>query len=504
MSVPGLKRERPNSDYMWRLSLLGLTALRLLIAWRTPLSADEAYYWVWSKAPAWGYLDHPPMVAAWIRVGCAVAGDTGLGVRLLAPVAALFGTLLLAGAARDLTPDTEKSALRPGLMAALLFNATLACNAGAVVMTPDTPLLFFWTAGIAALARLVRSANPYWWLAFGLASGLALDSKYTAVLLGGGVAAWLVFVPQARRWWSAWQLWAGAGVALLLFSPVLEWNAAHDFASFAKQGGRAGDWRPAKAVAFLGELLGGQIGLATPVLAVIFAGALSRAARALWRGQAAAGLLACITLLPSAVFVQHAFGGRVQANWPAVIYPGAVLACVVLGSPAMRFWRVGVVAGLAISACVMVQAAWSPWLLPRRMDFTLIRLGGWQDLAGEVFARATAQGAHFVAADEYGLASELAFRLRTPTVGVERRWRMFELPAYELAGQTGLLVRSARQAGLPAASSWAGMVPLGTLVRGRHGVVAETYFLYRVTGRADDAPAVALPANAKGAVLARP
>ena len=81
--------------YALRLGLLLLAGIRLFVAARAPLSADEAYYWVWSRALAAGYLDHPPMVAFWIRTGTAVAGDTALGVRLLGPVSALLGSLLL-------------------------------------------------------------------------------------------------------------------------------------------------------------------------------------------------------------------------------------------------------------------------------------------------------------------------------------------------------------------------------------------------------------------------
>jgi 4-amino-4-deoxy-L-arabinose transferase-like glycosyltransferase len=482
----------PPPTLRWRLALLTLTALRLVVAAHAPLSADESYYWVWSRTPAWGYLDHPPMVAGWIRVGCAVAGQTALGVRLLGPIAGLLGTLLLARAAEDLCPGR-----RAGVVAGVLLNATLAVGAGAIVMTPDTPLLFFWTAALAALARLIRSQNAHWWLAVGLASGLALDSKYTAVLLGAGVLVWLLTVPGARRWWRSWQLWAGGALALAVFAPVLGWNAAHGWASFVKQGGRTGDWRPAEALRFLGELLGGQIGLATPGVAILFVLGALRAWRA--RHDLGAALLACLVLVPAAVFVQHGFGGRVQANWPAVIFPAAALAAACLGSAPLAFWRPAAALGVAINLAVYAQAGWAPLSLPRALDFTLIRLAGWQDLAGQVFVARTEAGADFVAADEYGLASALAFRLAGQVVGVERRWALFNLPRAELAGRTGILVRSLRDAGPPDPRPWASIAPMGTISRGRRGVIAETYRLFRVVGRSGPPPSAALPPAAGAA-----
>src|SRR3981189_186437 len=60
-----------------------LVVLRLVAAAWTPLTFDEAYYWMWSKHLAGGYYDHPPMVAFVIRAGTMIAGDTELGVRLV-------------------------------------------------------------------------------------------------------------------------------------------------------------------------------------------------------------------------------------------------------------------------------------------------------------------------------------------------------------------------------------------------------------------------------------
>jgi 4-amino-4-deoxy-L-arabinose transferase-like glycosyltransferase len=448
-----------------------------------PLSADEAYYWVWSKALAPGYLDHPPMVALWIRAGTALAGDTKLGVRLLGPFAALLGTLLLMRAGRDLAGNRDA-----GHRAAWMLNGTLLMNAGAVVMTPDTPLLLFWTACLAALARLVATGNGAWFLAAGTAAGLALDSKYTAALLAPALLLWLVGCPSMRPWLRRWQPYAAACVAALLFAPVLVWNAAHGWASFAKQGGRGGDWHPAQAAAHVGELVLGQIGLATPLLLAVFCVGLWRLRRA-WREPGPVLLLA-LTLLPALVFVQHAVGDRVQANWPAVIYPGAALAAALAG---VAYWRSATALGAAISALLFIQATAAPLALPRNLDFLLIRTAGWDDLARDVAREAALQGAGFVAADDYGLASELALRLPGPVIGVEPRWALFDLPAAPLAGETGLLVRSTRRTDIPEHGIWPGAVAIGQFARGRGGVTAETYILYRVQAPRHT-PAVKLPA----------
>jgi 4-amino-4-deoxy-L-arabinose transferase-like glycosyltransferase len=191
-------------------ALLALTALRLSLAATLQLAPDEAYYFLWSTHLQAGYFDHPPMVALWIKAGTALCGNTALGVRLLGPISAALGSLLLWDAGDRLIPNRHA-----GLVAALLLNATLMVGAGAIIMTPDTPLLFFWSCGLAALARLVASGNRRWWLAVGLAAGGMLLSKYTAALFiaaqGQGVrscgrmAGVNTSHSPGRRWRSPWR-----------------------------------------------------------------------------------------------------------------------------------------------------------------------------------------------------------------------------------------------------------------------------------------------------------
>ncbi|MBR0678928.1 glycosyltransferase family 39 protein [Roseomonas eburnea] len=478
----------------WLAALAALTALRLVVAAVTPLAPDEAYYWVWSRDLQAGYLDHPPMVALFIRAGTMLAGETAFGVRLLGPLSLALGSILLARAAEDLLPGR-----RSGPWAPALLNATLLAGVGAVTMTPDTPLLFFWTAALWAAARLHRSGDGRWWLAVGLFAGLALASKYTAVLFGAGLLIWMVLDPAARRWLARWQLWAGGAVAMLVFAPVIAWNAAHGWASFAKQGGRAGSGDVAQALRYLGELLGGQAGLATPLVFLLCVAGAGAAAIAWWRRRDGGALLLAALVLPgAALFLWQATGSRVQGNWPAVLYPAAAIAAAgLLQAPAWLRLRIpALVLGGAMTAAVYLQAIAAPLSLPRRSDPTLARLGGWDAFVAEVAAAADRTGAGFIAAEEYGLASLLAFRLPPGrlVVAMDPRWRLFTLSSPP-QGVTGLLVRSERRGEGP--PLWPGAEalpgPQGRLVRSRRGIEAEAYRLHRVTAAPGQPPAVVLP-----------
>ena len=234
-------------------------------------------------------------------------------------------------------------------------------------------------------------------------------------------------------------------LALLAFLPVLLWNAAHGWASFLKQGGRAGVWDPARALRFESELLGSQLGLATPLVFLICVAGVGLAVRLAWRRRDPEWtLLAAMTLPPALVFVQHALGGRVQGNWPAIIYPAAVIAGAGLAG---RFWvrlrAPAVVLGAVMTGAVYAQATLMPVTLSPRLDPLTRLLAGWPGFAAEAAQAAREEGASFVAADDYGIAAELARGIADlQVIGAEPRWALFRLPQADSAGRMGLLVRS--------------------------------------------------------------
>jgi 4-amino-4-deoxy-L-arabinose transferase-like glycosyltransferase len=469
-------------------AIAALTVIRLVVAATAPLAPDETYYWVWSHALAPGYLDHPPMVALWIRAGTFLAGQTALGVRLTGPVAAALASWMLFDAACRLFPGTKA-----GAAAALLLNASLLVGVGSVIMTPDSPLLFFWTATLWAMARVATGEPGVWWLAGGLFAGLALDSKYTALFLWVGVGLWVVLVPAVRPWLRRWQPWAACAIGLALFAPVLGWNAARGWAGFARQGGRVSDWQPGRAVGFLAELAGSQVGLATPLVWVLCMAGLAAATRSAWRTRDPAwSLLAALSLPPLLVFVQHAFGDRVQGNWPAIIYPAL---CVAAGGLAIRerWWLGAAGLGFAVTAVAYLQATTGLLPLPPQLDPIALRLAGWDGLADQLRTPALSGGASFVAADGYGLASELAWWLPgdIPTIGTDDRWALTTLPPASITGQSGLLLRDAGRGEPPISAMWTEMRRVGTLRR--PGGAGTGYAVYQVTAAPGPSVRAALP-----------
>src|SRR5512147_911871 len=114
------------------LAILALVGVRLIAAALTPITFDEAYYWMWSKHLAGGYYDHPPMVALVIRLGTMLAGDTEFGVRLVSILLALPMSWAEYRAAAILFGSQRVAAT-----ATILLNITLMAAVGTLVVTPD-------------------------------------------------------------------------------------------------------------------------------------------------------------------------------------------------------------------------------------------------------------------------------------------------------------------------------------------------------------------------------
>ena len=153
------------------LVVLALVALRLVGAAFTPITFDEAYYWMWSKSLSGGYYDHPPMVALVIRAGTMIAGDTELGVRLVSVLLALPMSYAVYRSAAILFGGARLAAT-----ATILLNVTLMAAVGTLIVTPDAPLLVASSFVLFFLAKVAESGRGAWWLAVGAAVGCALLS----------------------------------------------------------------------------------------------------------------------------------------------------------------------------------------------------------------------------------------------------------------------------------------------------------------------------------------
>jgi len=329
-----------------------LLILRAVMAGLLPLTADEAYYWLWSKHLAAGYYDHPPAIAWLIRAGTSLFGDTPLGVRLMGVVLSLPASWFVWKAGKLILNDEARAAL-----GVLFFNLTLMISVELLAATPDMPSVVTSAAFLYCLARVQATQNGKWWLAVGVAAGLGLLSKFSALFLGGGALLWLIVDTRQRAWLRSPWPYLGACLALLIFSPNLVWQSQHHWQTFAFQFGRVGGGH--FTVRYLGEFLAAQMGLATPFLFVLMLVGLGRGTRQ------DSGLLlpAILVWTGTGYFIEHALHDRVQGNWPCFLFPAlAILAADAFWLQGWRRWISAAAAPLAalLLLGVYVQALFMP------------------------------------------------------------------------------------------------------------------------------------------------
>ena len=466
------------------LTVLALIVLRLVAAAWTPLTFDEAYYWMWSKHLAFGYYDHPPMVALVIRAGTLIGGDTELGVRLFSILLALPMSFAIYRTAAILFGGTRLAA-----NATILFNVTLMVAVGTLIVTPDSPLLVAASFVLFFLAKVLETGRGAWWLAVGAAVGCALLSKYTALLFGPAILIWLVAVPKQRRWLISPWPYLGGLVAFAIFASVILWNAEHQWVSFLKQIGdrvRVDEFHPYHVA----ELIPTQFAFATPLVFILGAMGLYALIRRKAGAMPARVLIDAMFWTNAAYFIWHSLHARVEANWFAPVYPAFVIAAAVAAhlvrweareERLVRFclrWAPSV--GIVMFALLVLQAN-TGWLSLYRRDATVRSVGvGWRELADQIEAVRKRVGATCVLAPDYGTTSWLAFYLPRSTCVVQPiqriRWvNMGEPDRAQLAGPL-LYVDEVRPEATPyVKNTFARVARIVELPRRRGPLTIETY-----------------------------
>ena len=346
---------------LWWVILIA-SALRAAFASSLGPGNDEAYHALFAVHLDWSYFDHPPMMALIARLGMLLSG----GRLEVAAMRAGF-VLLAAGSTWLMARLTARFyGERAGLIAAILLNATAYYGiAAGTFILPDGPLLFFWLLTLDRLAAALETPGglrPWVWV--GLAWGGALLSKYHAVFLPVGMTLYLATEPTARRRLRQAGPYLAFALGLLIFAPVLIWNANHEWASFAFQGerARAGD---GIRLDYLALAVAGQALYLLPWMWIYLWVALLRAMRRARTdpGATADRFFLAQVAAPMAAFLWVSCQRKVLPHWSLI---GIIPAFCLLG----RDWasipweklrkRLAILAAVpVVGACLFVaQARW--------------------------------------------------------------------------------------------------------------------------------------------------
>ena len=396
----------------WRLAAAvgALTIVRLVALWFSivDLFPDEARYWWWSRAPAFGYLSKPPLIA-WVIAGVThLCGNSEASVRAAAPLFYAGTSLIAFFIARQLYG--ERVGFWSGLSIALATGVVYSAR----IISTDVVLIFFWTVALLAYVKMLKTPTTACSVALGLAIGLGLLAKYAMVYFLFGIIVAGMIDPTARSLWSDRRTWLALGVAALLVTPNLVWNAAHNLVTLRKTGdnivGAGLHLNLLGALSFLGA----QFGVYGPVTFGTFLFALGRPSQA--RFKWADRILLGFALPPLAIVTVAAFFTGVEANWAASAgIPIIILAVAVLVRQQQWRWLyASVTIGLLLQIVLIFADPFADRLSLRFLPNPDIyhRTMGWKTISSLVRQTAAANQIQSIAAEERDAVAELRYYLR--------------------------------------------------------------------------------------------
>ena len=191
---------------------------------------------------------------------------------------------------------------------------------------------------------------------------------------------------------------------------------------------------------------------------------------------------------PFAVYlVVHSLHDRVQAHWPAPLYPSIAICAAAGAERVSARWRglvwavapIGAAVGAALLALLL-----TPGGVFGRYDLAL-PVRGWAPFAARIDQLRRASGAVWVGTASYGLASELADErgLAAPVVQLAERdrWQGLSKSRPPTATAPGLAIDLTRRLNASDLDRCFAVVsPLGLIARGEPGEGGKTYAVFRV------------------------
>ena len=385
-----------------------ISIFRLLYAVILPLAPQEAYYWNYSRHPALSYFDHPPMAAYLIKL-TTLLGTSSFSIHLAAILLSIPMTWAIYRLASALFDEWV------GFWSAVVINITFIYAIGALIITPDCPMLLFWALSMIACYRIDQRDSNIWWILLGIFVGAGFVSKYPIVFAALGAIIFFLSSKERRNWFATPWPYLSAIVALIVASPVIYWNYTHNWASFAfqtsKRTGEMTRFRPDFFFGYIGTIVGIYGLLPLPLL---IAG-IWRSIIESFRNYSSRHWLIISFSVPLVLFLLPVSARSwVKMNWTAPAFIGWFIAATayyrdfandkrwvrILGKTSVIFLFIVIVIGHLVFGIANVVFGSGDYF------------SGWKELASKVSEiRKQMPEPYFITGTEYKIPSELAFYL---------------------------------------------------------------------------------------------
>ena len=227
---------------------------------------DMAMVVAWSREPALGYANHPPLAAWLVGAWFALLPVADWAYYLLAlafAATALWAAWLLF--ARFL--DAEKRVVALALLTLVPFY-----NFHALKFDHNAVLVPLWAATTLWFMRSFETRSIGWAALAGAGAAAAMLGKYWSIFLLVGLGLAALIDSRRGAYFRSGAPWITVGVGALVLAPHIAWLIAHDFAPYSYVVVAHGELPFANVAASVGGYLAGAAGYAAvPVLLVLAA-----------------------------------------------------------------------------------------------------------------------------------------------------------------------------------------------------------------------------------------
>ena len=424
------------------------------------LSPDEAHYWDWSRHLQLSYYSKGPAIAYIIKISTAILGNSVIGIRMPAIILSFLSSLILYKLSMEigkkLSLSLEKISIA-ALFSAIQLQIIPLLSTYGVIMTTDALLIFFWSLALLLFWKIISTYNLKsdikTWTGLGIIVGVGLLSKYTMAFFY--ICSFLYIILRKRDLLFKFHPWIAFLVSMLVFSPVILWNAQNHWVTFLHTAGQAhlSEGFIIKPERFF-EFIGSQIGVISPIMFIFIALSLFylyKECSLLW--------WFCVPIL--AFFLLKSLHAKVQANWAL---PGYITGIIATSLYVVKKWqsfskqrKLLFILGVSISVLITILAHYPAAIrIPYKFDPS-VRLRGWEELGeyiSEKIKYELPEETLFIFSDSYQVTAELAFYVnghpKVFCINLGRRMNQYDLweGFYNLIGYDAIFVKKG-DSGLP-------------------------------------------------------
>ncbi|AFR70662.1 glycosyl transferase family 39 [Brachyspira pilosicoli B2904] len=290
---------------------------RIILISFTTLIDDEAHYALWTKHLPFGFFDHGPGIAFFIKLSMIIFGNTGFGVRFGSIVFSILVSIFI-----YIFLKKEKDE-NTAIISVILFNTVPFFAGLSLIVTIDTPMFYFLIFSIMAYYKAIYSNKKYFYLA-GFLFGFSLLSKEGAIFVGASICLFTLISNKRKEIFLSKEFYLSFIVAALVYMPFIIYNFQTDF-TFIKYALDRQLQKPGSINRTL-DFWGAQIGLYSPLFFILFCYLIIKIFIDFLNKKEIENNLyfAFISLLPFIYILQKSFKNKLEVNWALFMYGGGL------------------------------------------------------------------------------------------------------------------------------------------------------------------------------------